>query len=76
MADVKYKCKTCNCLEYPDCVVKSRDDFESCDNCIDGASGFHKKVDNNGIGIADIPDWYQLCSKCDEYFEPEESHDC
>lgn len=65
-------CKFCGCVEYQDCTINN----EACENCIDGACGFHKKLDNNGEGIPDIPDWYELCPKCDEYYEPEEEHNC
>lgn len=37
-------CIDCLCLEHPDCIGK---DGDSCDNCINGASGYHKRLDRS-----------------------------
>lgn len=65
-------CHYCKCQWYPDCMENEE---ESCENCIDGAGGFHKKIDHNGIGVADIPEDYEMCPNCKDYYANEELHD-
>lgn len=52
----RYLCRVCKCEQYPDCcvILKGSGEGESCDNCVDGASGYHKKMRKNGSGIADV----------------------
>ena len=48
-------CRRCRCVQYPDCVTwDEAGDFEFCDNCVCGASGCHKKLDEDGLGHVDV----------------------
>jgi hypothetical protein len=71
----KVKCRYCECAEWPDCSLNE----EACENCIDGAEGFHKKILPSGEGEADTPEWWVRCGKCDQWIRPpeeEEPHEC
>lgn len=68
-----YKCVECGCIDYPNCTAKSQD---SCQGCIDGASGFHLKILKDGQSVADIPDYHEECYECGDYYELECGHLC
>lgn len=71
----KVVCSLCRCRGYPDCFERM-DDFDgdtseeeqcasdSCDNCIDGTSGCHLKLDPAGDGITDEPEGLKECPTC------------
>lgn len=71
MSSNKLICYLCKCEEYPSCIYND----EMCDNCIDGASGFHLKI-AFGYGVCDVPDDYKECTNCNEYYDPDERHHC
>ncbi len=71
---VKHKCKLCDCKHYPSCQSKTE---ECCDNCLNGATGDHVIINDQGIGIVDTYDSHRKCLYCDEYFgEDDEDEDC
>lgn len=54
------KCPDCGCGDYPDCTVYILDDDneeirDSCDNCVDGVSGAHFILDEDGYSSRGNP---------------------
>lgn len=64
----KITCRVCNCKDYPDCTVGEN----CCENCMDGGSGIHCKLDSNGDRIFGVLEDFEKCNACQEYFDPED----
>lgn len=66
-----FPCNECGCIEYPTCSYKD----DSCDECIDGATGNHKKLDASGHGIADSREGDEECPICASWYDPDDADD-